>query len=618
MRTFTGISAISIMFILFAVILSGFIRDAGDSQRFNTLLDKKINVSDTRLPEASVFLDKNGQVFAEDQHPFRISLSGKDIPAFIKQIFITSEDRDFYSHNGFDMSAIARAFMENTKSSGIEQGGSTITQQLARNLFLNNQKNYKRKASEILIAYELENTFTKDQILEKYLNAIYFQHNVYGVEAAAEYYFSKPLSELSKGEMAFIAAIPNNPSKYDPYVHFKDTKNRQERLLDLLAANKELTAQEAKTIKQERINLVPYKKHNQYPDYASLAKKELRDLIAAEDGFKQKLQSANSTIRKRAEEDLNQRVKEVLQSGAVIHTSLDPGIQAAASSAVDQQLNGQPEEGAEVVIQYKDHHIAAVVGGKDYKEGSFNRAYQAFRQPGSAIKPLLDYGPYIETFHAGVSDKVSGAPFCENNYCPSNYSGSFYGDVSLKTAFTFSYNTPAIRLLSKTGIKKAFSYLAPFQFEQLKPEDYRLPAAIGGFTYGMTPLELTNAYSAFVNNGYYQPARAISKVTDRSGKILYQWHDKPVKVWSMSTAKKMKELMASVVENGTGRKASIPAAYIGGKTGTTNDYKDFWFIGIKDDLLAGVWVGRDIPSSMQSIESTAPHLKIWKKTMMDR
>ena len=264
-----------------------------------------------------------------------------------------------------------------------------------------------------------------------------------------------------------------------------------------------------------------------------------------------------------------------------------------------------------MVIQHHTHELVSLIGGKNYKKNSFNRAYQSYRQPGSAIKPLLVYAPYIEETGASITSQVSGANYCKNGYCPENYGGASYGMVSLKRAFARSYNTPAIRLLEATGIKTSFNYLQTFQFKKVIKQDQQLAAAIGGFTYGMSPLELTRAFTSF-NDGSYQPARAITKITDRQGKTLYKWKDKSKQVWSESTVTKMRQLLHEVTVSGTAKGAYFPTGYIGGKTGTTNDYKDLWFVGLTDDYTTGVWMGKDTPASIEYLSKGSPQVKIWR------
>lgn len=582
-------------------------------QSFREILDDKINIDETNLAQTSFIKDRNGKIISEINKPFyRIEIHGKNIPHFLKKVLILSEDQHFYEHSGFDVVAMVRAMTKNMQANDIEEGASTITQQLARNLYLSHEKTYNRKLKEILYAYQLERNFSKDEILEMYINCIYFSNGAYGIESASETYFQKKAKDLSNAQLAFLAAIPNNPSYYDPVKHFKRAKKRQERLIDLLCDKGILQQEEANEMKKEPIKISLKKGKNFYPDYTAYTKAELKELVAQAEGYDKKIKNGDLKTKKKWEDKLTKRVNKILASGVIIETAIDPSIQKQAVSSVKRYLPYQDIEGAAVVIDHDKNEILAIVGGKNYKNNEFNRAYQAYRQPGSAIKPLLVYAPYIERTNASLSSKVSADSVCIKGYCPENYGGSTYGLVSLETAFIRSLNTPAVRLLNTIGIEEGFKDISHFQFQKVTKQDHVLPAAIGGFTYGMSPLEMTRAYTVFANNGTYRPARAIRKVTDMNGKVLYKWKDKKVHIWSKTTIEKMRTLLNKTVRYGTGRTAYVNSSYIGGKTGTTNDYYDYWFIGLTEDITCGVWVGKDNPKNIKYIETKKPNQLIWK------
>lgn len=613
MRTFLGY-VITIMLIPLLMILFFLsYREWNDVQAFNEVLDKKISGDRIKLPRTSYIKAANGTVISEISGPEkRVYLSDKEIPLFLKELFVTIEDKNFYQHAGVDAAAISRAIAVNARNNSIKQGGSTITQQVARNIYLTQEKTYNRKLAEILYSYQLERTLSKSGILELYINAIYYQNGKYGIEAASRFYFSKPAKELSKAQLAFLAAIPNNPELYNPLKNFHAAKKRQERILSQMVQANKLTKDEYNKTIQEPIVLKIRKQTDLYPDYSDYVKSELKSLVAHSEGLTKKLQDPDPATRKAAAKELDRKVADVLDSGVTIYTALDTGIQQKAKQAVNNRLSATPIEGAAVVIQHNTRELVSLIGGKNYKQNSFNRAHQAFRQPGSAIKPLLVYAPYIEETNASILERVSGQGYCKNGYCPQNYGGGIYGMVTIKKAFVNSYNTPAVRLLEKTGVKKGFSYLNTFQFSRITEKDYNLPAAVGGFTIGVSPLELTDAFTSF-NDGTYLPARAIRKVTNRDGKVLYQWNQKPKKIWKPETVKKMRLLLNEVTVNGTAKRTYFPGGYIGGKTGTTNDVKDLWFVGLTDKYTTGVWVGKDNPESIEYIEQMYPNLAIWKE-----
>ncbi|MEH6940700.1 transglycosylase domain-containing protein [Bacillus sp. JJ722] len=616
MRTFMGYIIILFTIPIIAILFSNFYSEWLKYIPFREYVETNIAIDDISLPEMSYITANDGEVISQiTNSEKRINLSNDEIPQLLKDAFVITEDRTFYEHQGADFAAIGRAIVVNAKQDDIKQGGSTITQQLARNLYLNQDKTFNRKLTELFYSFEIEKNYTKDQILEMYINAIYFGNGAYGIEAAAQTYFNKSTKQLSEGELLFLAAIPNNPSMYNPLKHFSKTKERQERIIDQLVQHNKLLLDEAQTIKQQPLTLKQGKTIDRYPDYVTYVEKEIRELVAEQEGYSKNLNSRNEAIRNETEKMLDKKVKELLESGVTIHTSLNQQLQKQVQQSMKNYIPYQDIESSVVVIQHHTHELVSLTGAKDYKKYSFHRAYQSFRQPGSAIKPLLVYGPYIDTTGASLYEKVDGSSFCKDGYCPGNAGNGSYGNVSLKQAFSRSYNTPALRLFDRNGIKNSFAYLEKFDFQKIVESDYRLPAAIGGFTYGMSPLELTAAYTSF-NDGFYQKPKAIQKITDQEGNILYQWEDKPVRVWKTSTVKKMRELLSSVIKEGTARQANYPTSgYLGGKTGTTNNTKDLWFVGLDDSYTTGVWVGKDQPENIEYTSS--PHIKIWRSVMMN-
>jgi penicillin-binding protein 4 len=614
----TGFIAIFMTIPLFLLLVYETTNEIRSIKSLTAVLDEKIPLKTIPLEQNSYIYDKNGKLISEIiSNENRKIIPYENIPKHVIHSFIVMEDEHFYTHRGFDINGIARAIWVNAKNDSIEQGGSTISQQLARNLFLSNEKTYNRKLKELLYSYQLERKLSKEKILELYVNAIYFQNGIYGIETAAQFYFGKSVQQLSLAEITFLCAIPNNPTLYDPLKNYENTKKRQKLILAKLLEKGLITKVELQQAVKEQIKIqIKRNEHiDLYPDYVTYVHYELKELVSLQEGFHEKIKNAkNEAEKEKIERQLNEYVDHLLASGIKIYTGLDQNIQRIATQSLQRHL---PEkvEGAAVVVDHLSHQIAAIVGGKQYKKYTYHRGFQMYRQPGSAIKPLLVYGPFIEEFHASANTTISGNKFCKGGYCPENFTGKEYGTVSLRTALKYSYNTPAVRMLDKIGINRAFQYLQPFQFQKVNHQDHSLPSAIGGFTYGMTPLELTNAYTTFANNGTYQPARAIKKITDSKGNVLYQWNDKPSRVWSSRTNDIMRDLLRDVVTSGTAKKANFPSAYIGGKTGTTNDYKDLWFIGLTDRYTAGVWVGKDRPSSIAYVSKQAPHLSIWKEIM---
>ncbi len=615
MKNISGYIILALLIPLFFYILFSTSSEFEKVEALHSGLEEAVNVDNIALDKTSLLLDQNGNVFSEVNRPFRLYVHDENIPQFVKDVIVMSEDQHFYDHVGFDAGAIMRALVKNLVFTHIQQGGSTITQQLARNLYLGQEKTYNRKLTELFYAFEIEQNLSKDEVLELYLNVIYFSNGVYGIDTASQYYFQKNVGDLNKAELAFLASIPNNPRKYDPIDHFDETKIRQERLLDILQQNGKLTEEEALEIKKTPINLNLRQRIDSYPDYAVYVENELEELIAVQEGYKLQLETATTPEEKEAiVQTLQERVADVLKSGIKIHTGLNPAMQQKTVNALNKNLPYQDIQAATVTIDNATRRIVAISGGKDYQKYNFHRAYQAIRQPGSTIKPILVYAPYIETYQPSIYETVNANHYCIGNYCPQNYGGYQPGNVTMNEAFKESYNIPAVRYLEKLGVTPAFTFLNEFSFSRVTENDHNYAAAVGGFTYGMSPLELTDAFTSFVD-GTYTPARAIVKVTDGKGNTLYDWKDQPKTIWSGSTVEKIRAMMNATARNGTGAPAYVNTPYVGIKTGTTNEYSDYWVMGLTNTYTTGVWVGYDIPQNMKSIEQNRPSHLIWRDIM---
>lgn len=615
-KQFIGYVMIICFFPLIYLLAEKIWEEAAQAQAHQQQLEEEIQLPEIKSQLPVKMFDRNGNLFDEDYVEWREPLSLDEIPEIVKQIFILSEDRDFYQHIGFDMSAIMRAVVANAAVNSIQQGGSTITQQLVRILYLSEEKTYERKLMEIFYAHELEKLYEKDEILEMYLNEMYFANQVYGIGGAATYYFNKPLQELSVAQMAFIAAIPNNPSLYDPLKNFENTKARQERLLDLLAKEQIITAEEANTYKNEPIKLNIKQKTQKFPDYSTYVLHELKQLIAENEGYTEKMEQATPEAKKLVQKELNEKVKELLHSGIIIHTALDSEKQNQIENSIDSLLTIPNLQASAVVIDNSAREIVSIYGGKNYKKYDFHRAYQAYRQPGSSFKPLIVYAPLFETTNYTPASTVNGGKFCIGNFCPQNYGGAVYGNVSIKTAFKYSLNTAALRLFTQVGVDTAFEYLNQFHFESIVEADQNDSAALGGLTYGVTAVEMADAYTSFIDGSYIR-AHAIRKVTDLEGNVLYEWPTERKQIWSEQTVQYMRSLLSEVVRSGTGRGLYANSSYIGAKTGTTNDYKDFWLAGLSNEYTASVWIGYDQPKSMQSLERAKIHFNIFNRIIND-
>ncbi|ERN51158.1 penicillin-binding protein [Alkalihalophilus marmarensis] len=617
MKTLIGWFLIILMLFGFSFLFMEAAAEIKDIQTLSEVFEEHVAIDTIELSSNSYMYDKEGQVISEIYNEGnREYIEYEDIPKVVIDAFIQTEDRRFFDHKGYDGTAIIRALVINAKSSSIEEGASTMTQQLARNVFLSHEQSYNRKLSELLYAHEIEKQYSKEEIIELYLNTIYFQNGVYGFEAASQFYFGRTSSELTLAEVAFLSAVPNNPTHYDPIKNSQNTNLRKDWIIEKMLEAEVITIEEADQARKQQITITPKKRIDLFPDYVTYIHYELKELIAETDGFNRRLSSAASAEQTQAiERELNQKVEKVLQSGVHIDTALDPAMQKRANDVIANTLPQTDIQATAVMIDHLRNELVGITAGKAYQKFDFHRGYQMYRQPGSAIKPILVYAPYMEESGVPLQSSINANNFCSSGYCPKNYGGGQYGNVSLMTAFKHSYNTPAVRILDRVGIETAFTYLDTFGFKEVTKEDHFLPAALGGFTYGMSPLELTRSYTPFGRNGQYAPAYGIRSVKSDEGDILYSWEAVDAELWSPETNDKMRTLLREVVKSGTGRRASISSNYVGGKTGTTNDYHDMWFIGLNDQYTTGVWIGKDRRESLSAIYGNSPHLTIWREIM---
>lgn len=570
-----------------------------------------INLPEVQPQLPVTLIDRNGNTFSEEYVEWRQPLTLQEIPKIAQEIFISSEDAHFYEHIGFDLSAIVRAVVANSSKNSTSQGASTITQQLVRMRYLSDEKTYERKLTEIFYSYELEKEFDKDEILTMYLNEAYFSNQVYGIGGAATYYFQKPLKELSIAEIAFIAAIPNNPSLYNPLKNFEKTKARQERLLDTLAASGAITKEEAITYKAQTITLNVKNKAQSYPMYSTYVLQELRWLVAEKEGYSDRLANTQSEEeKKKIKAQLDNRLNTLFQNGLTIYTALNPDKQAHDEEKMTAILGSGKLQAAGAAIDNKSREVVSLFAGKNYEKFGYHRAFQGTRQPGSAFKPLAVYAPFFETTAHTPDSIVNGGSYCVGSFCPQNYGGFKYGDVPIRVAFQYSYNTSALRLFNTVGIETAFSYLDRFHFRSIVAKDHTYAASLGGLTYGVTALELADAYTSFID-GSYVLAHSIRKVTTADGTELYSWDSARDQIWSPKTVKYMRSMLADVVTKGTGQGVYSRSNYVGAKTGTTNDYRDYWLAGLNDEYTAAVWLGYDKPQSMERLESYKIHHKLF-------
>lgn len=538
----------------------------------------------TRKPNIKV-VDAGAWEIANFGDIYGPAIDLRKLPPHVPGAVIAVEDRRFYDHHGVDPRALARAIVVNLRAGQVAQGGSTITQQVAKNLFLTPDRTLARKIKEALLALKLEQRFTKEEILSLYLNRVYFGAGTYGIEAAAERYFGKPAKDLTVYQAALLAGLLKAPSRYNPVRDPDLAKTRAEIVLSTMVDTGVLTPEQgARALKNASRTLKSVINPTAYGRYfADWAVTQAEAYVGSVD------------------RDL------------VIHTTLDGRLQTEAEKILAAHLERSGpklkiEQGA-VVVLATDGAVRAMVGGKDYGESQFNRATQALRQPGSAFKPFV----YVAALEAGYrpDDMVTDAPIRIGKWSPQNFTNTYEGPVTVERALFKSLNTAAVRLAQFVGPRAIVDTAHRLGIsEDLKPE---LSLALG--SNEVTLLELTGAYAPFANGGYGVTPYAITMITDRDGKILYKRGGGGFgRVLDPDTVSAMNAMMSQVLTQGTGTAAAFefPAA---GKTGTSSDFRDAWMMGFTADVVTGVWVGNDEGAGMKGVTGGGLPALIWRDVM---
>ncbi|MBO6247173.1 MAG: PBP1A family penicillin-binding protein [Anaerovibrio sp.] len=526
----------------------------------------------------------------EDREPVK----SEEIPENLKKAFLATEDVRFYQHIGIDYRGVMRAMWENITHREVAEGGSTITQQLARNAYLNQERTFSRKIQEMFLALKIEHRHTKEEILEMYLNQIYFGRGVYGIQAASKYYFNKNVKDLDLNECAMLAGIPKSPNHYSPLNNLEEAQKRKAVVLQQMAKYGFISSSTAQKTAKQEIHLV------------QSAPREVGDAHYFIDYVKPTI------IDKYGDDGL-------YKGGLKIYTTLDMDMQRAAEEAMKNlpetnEANGlkQPQ-GALVAIDPHSGYIKAMVGGRG--TDMFNRAALAERQPGSAFKPFV-YAAALESGYTPDSI-VADTPFTKYGWNPQNYDRNFYGSVPLSSVCAQSLNVATVRVADDIGIDKVIRYARDMGISTLVLEgernDVNLSTALGGITRGVTPLELTSAYCTFANKGIYAKGTPIVKVLDKDGNVLEEYPNPASsrRVLKEETAANLDSMLQGVVSHGTGTRANI-GGHVAGKTGTTSEYHDAWFVGYVPDLVVGVWIGTDDNQTMGTMTGGTLPADIWR------
>ncbi len=542
--------------------------------------------------EPSLLYDDEGLAFASVVPEYRIFVPLSKIPMVLRQAIIAAEDARFYQHGAVDLRGIARATIKNLMAAQIKEGGSTITQQLAKTLFLSHARTIERKVRELELAWDIEQRYSKDQILEMYLNSIYFGHGAYGVEAAARTYFSKSVTELSLPEAALLAGLPRAPGRYSPLIDSARAKARRQYVLDRMVATGVLRKGQA-----QRAGRAPIQVH---PLFQSKARAPW-----FVDYVRQQLDSRLGAVL-------------VRQGGLKIYTTLNLSMQRAALASVRlgiaavtsrqaRPANGRdaPVEGALIALDPRTGEIKAMVGGSDYGRSQYNRTVQARRQPGSAFKPFV----YAAAFERGLTSAtlIEDAPIefrierdgRMETWSPENVDRRYRGPVTLRMALEESINVPTVRLIQEVGVDPVIGLARRLGITSELRREYALALGVSEVSL----LELTSAYQPFANRGMLSPPVAIRRVVGPGHAILEEHSPVEQRVLSEELAFLVTSIMEGVVERGTGKAARRVGRPVAAKTGTSQAAEDLWFIGYTPSLVAAVWLGYDQRRSLGSHET---------------
>jgi len=535
------------------------------------------------LTQTTVIYDKDGDVATKVDTNRTEGIDVKDLPAHVSNAVIAIEDRRFAEHNGFDIKGMTRAFFNNLFAGSITGGGSTITQQLAKNALLSPEQTYRRKIEELFLAIEIEKNYSKDEILSMYLNQVFFGSGSWGIDQAAKKYFNKNISNVTISEAAMLAGLLQSPSALDPYRHYERAMKRRDVVLLSMKEQGFITNDEYNEAKNEKIILEDgggsYIKRK-YPYYVDAV-----------------LDEAISTY------GLTQ--EEIMTRGYRIYTEMDQNIQSMLEQVYNRESifpAGKGEtivQSGSVLLNPKTGGVLGLVGGRgDYVFRGFNRVTHMKAQPGSTLKPLAVFTPALEEGYETTSI-LKDEPLQIGDYAPENFSRTFQGEVSMYEAVEQSLNVPTVWLLNEIGLEKGMASLEKFGIP-IEPDDHYLGIALGGMSKGVSPLQLAEAYTVFPNEGKREEAHFITKIIGPTGNEIAKYKKETTRVTSKKVAKDITSMLLGVVESGTGKEAQIHGMELAGKTGSTqlpyhdiNGTKDQWFVGYTPNIVGAVWLGYD-------------------------
>lgn len=561
-------------------------------------------------------------------------LQFEDIPQEAIDCMVATEDRDFYEHEGINFLSTAKAgFLyikgKLTGDDNITRGGSTITQQLAKNVFLTNEQTEERKIREMFIAIELERKYSKDDIMEFYINNICFANGHFGLEAASRAYFSRSAKELSLAEIAFLCAIPNIPTYYDPLQHYDHTQSRKERVLKQLLEQEKISAAEYSDANYETIILKPAEQIKTQDYMTTYAISCATKALMKRKGFVFRNEFDSDTDQEEYDkeyEELYEECNSALYTGGYqIYTSLSMGKQKKLQKSVNQALAGFKEktkdgvytlQGAATCIDNETGLVVAIVGGRKQKDTigyTLNRAYQSYRQPGSCFKPVVVYTPQLERTY--TPSTIVDDTYFEGG--PRNSGGTYAGKIPLRTAVEKSKNVIAWKLFEELTPAVGLSYVKKMNFAEIVDSDYFPASSLGGLTHGVSTVEMASAYATIENDGIYREPTCIKRIVNADDKVIVNniKSQSQKQIYEENAARTMTDILTGVLIRGTAAGRGLSNMSCAGKTGTTSDQKDGWFCGYTPYYTTTVWVGYDSPRTMYNLYGNTYPLTIWRDYM---
>jgi penicillin-binding protein 2A len=547
------------------------------------------------LSQTTIIYDKDGDVATKVDTNRAEGVDVTSIPDYVSHAVIAIEDRRFKDHKGFDIIGMSRAFLKNLFSRTITGGGSTITQQLTKNALLSPEQTYRRKIEELFLAVEIEKHYTKNEIMNMYLNQVYFGSGAWGIDQAALEYFNKDITNVTISEAAMLAGLLQAPSALDPHKHYERAIERRNVVLASMKELEMITEDEYNKARQEMIDIEDGGGNDIKRDYPYYVDAVLDEAINQYDLSQEEIMTRDYRIYTEMDQNIQSSLEKVFNQGSLFPDGKDETLVQSGSVLLDPKTGG----------------IRGLVGGRgDYVFRGFNRATHIKVQPGSTLKPLAVYTPALESGYETTSI-LKDEEMVFGDYAPQNFSRTFQGEVPMYEAVAQSLNMPTVWLLNEIGLDNGIASLEKFGIP-LEKEDHYLGIALGGMSKGISPLQLAEAYSVFANEGNREDSHLITKIVGPTGNVVAEHKNKSTKVTSKRVANEVTSLLLGVVESGTGQGTKIPGIQLAGKTGSTqlpyediNGTKDQWFVGYTPNLVGAVWLGYDKTDRQHYLSSSS-------------